>query len=97
MDVQIVSFGHRYLSGRWEQLNGFHKAVVKEVMSTTRAQILVARLTKSVVNGDTNKVAFGCKAGRHRSVALAEVLAASLRAQGVNVTVEHREQHRWQA
>ncbi len=36
-------------------------------------------------------IAIGCTGGRHRSVALAEKLAAALRAAGRNVTLNHRE------
>jgi UPF0042 nucleotide-binding protein len=34
-------------------------------------------------------IAFGCYGGRHRSVAMAELLARSLQAVGVCVSVEH--------
>ena len=36
-------------------------------------------------------VAFGCTGGRHRSVAIAEAVAASLRAQGTDLRVTHRD------
>lgn len=36
-------------------------------------------------------VAFGCTGGRHRSVAIAEAVAASLRAQGADLRVTHRD------
>jgi UPF0042 nucleotide-binding protein len=39
-------------------------------------------------------VAFGCLGGRHRSVALAELLAEQLRAMGVSVQVEHQDLER---
>ncbi|MDR3739711.1 MAG: RNase adapter RapZ [Terracidiphilus sp.] len=40
-------------------------------------------------------VSFGCTGGQHRSVFLAEQLGAHLRAAGVNVVVEHKEQENW--
>ena len=40
-------------------------------------------------------VAFGCTAGQHRSVYLAERLANHLRDQGVHVVVTHREKKSW--
>ncbi len=36
-------------------------------------------------------VAVGCTGGRHRSVAIAEALAARLRDDGLDVTVSHRD------
>lgn len=36
-------------------------------------------------------IAIGCRGGRHRSVAIAEVVAERLRAGGVHVVVEHRD------
>jgi UPF0042 nucleotide-binding protein len=36
-------------------------------------------------------VAFGCTGGRHRSVAIAEAVAAALRARGVDLRVTHRD------
>jgi UPF0042 nucleotide-binding protein len=36
-------------------------------------------------------VAIGCTGGRHRSVALAEAIAAELRARGLGVTAAHRD------
>ncbi len=40
---------------------------------------------------DVLHVAIGCTGGRHRSVAIVEALAASLRAEGIVVTVSHRD------
>ena len=36
-------------------------------------------------------IGVGCTGGRHRSVAVAEALAATLRADGREVNVEHRD------
>lgn len=41
----------------------------------------------------TAVIAVGCAGGRHRSVALVEILAARLRNAGCAVTVEHRHVH----
>ena len=41
---------------------------------------------------DQNQVfAFGCSAGRHRSTVLVDFIAHQLRAEGVDVDVEHRD------
>jgi UPF0042 nucleotide-binding protein len=40
---------------------------------------------------DVMHVAVGCTGGRHRSVAIVEALAASLRTDGLEVTVTHRD------
>lgn len=45
---------------------------------------------EAVKQGHTN-IAFGCFGGRHRSVALAEILAERLKSQGLACTVEHTE------
>ena len=42
-------------------------------------------------------IAFGCTGGRHRSVVIAEQVAAALRHQGYNPRVTHRDIDRWQA
>ena len=39
-------------------------------------------------------IAIGCTGGRHRSVAVAEALAADLRGRGREVNVEHRDMER---
>ncbi len=36
-------------------------------------------------------IAFGCTGGQHRSVTVAEELAARLRARGVELRVQHRD------
>lgn len=40
-------------------------------------------------------IAIGCTGGRHRSVALAEAIAKSLKKSGVNVKIEHRDIDKW--
>jgi aminoglycoside/choline kinase family phosphotransferase len=40
-------------------------------------------------------VSYGCTGGQHRSVYLAEQTARQLRARGVRVELQHREQERW--
>jgi len=40
---------------------------------------------------DGDAIAFGCMGGRHRSVAMTEIVAAQLREEGHEVEVVHRE------
>ncbi|WOF23833.1 RNase adapter RapZ [Microbacterium betulae] len=79
----IVVNGH-------EDSNGLDPDVQDSVMGSTRAQEwrdeLVAEATER--DGDAS-LAIGCSQGRHRSVALAEVVAAALREDGHVVTTDH--------
>ena len=54
---------------------------------------LLARLLPAYVAEGKSylTIAFGCTGGRHRSVAIAEAVAAALRARGVDLRVHHRD------
>jgi len=54
---------------------------------------LLARLLPAYVAEGKSylTIAFGCTGGRHRSVAIAEAVAAALRARGVELRVTHRD------
>ncbi|HEX8216927.1 MAG TPA: RNase adapter RapZ, partial [Allosphingosinicella sp.] len=55
-------------------------------------ELLVALLPRYAVEGKSYvTIAFGCTGGRHRSVHVAERVAARLRAEGFSPTVEHRD------
>jgi UPF0042 nucleotide-binding protein len=77
--------------------DGRDAAVRQVVLSTPGAATLLDIVSQTVdVARATRKpmtIAFGCAGGRHRSVALAEVLAGLLDAQGVTVDLEHRHVH----
>lgn len=81
-------------------LTGTDARVRRHVLDTPGAVGLVAATASLVAQlledvGDPNgirvDVAIGCAGGRHRSVALADVLAAQLRGLGHRSTVEHRD------
>lgn len=73
-----------------EESTGLDADVQDSVMSDTRAQDHRDELLAAIADADHDTtVAIGCYQGRHRSVALAEVIAAALRDEGHTVTVDH--------
>ena len=79
----IVVSGH-------EDSNGLDTAVQESVMAATRAQEHRDEVIAAIADHDYDTtVAVGCHQGRHRSVALAEVIADALRDDGHTVTTEH--------
>lgn len=68
-------------------LTGKDQSVQDYVFRGTRANDLAKRALKAAEAG--SDLAFGCIGGRHRSVSLAEVVAARLHAQGHHVQIEH--------
>ncbi len=77
--------------------DGRDVAVRQVVLSTPGAATLLDIVSQAVdvarVTRKPMTIAFGCAGGRHRSVALAEVLAGLLAAEGVTVELEHRHVH----
>ena len=72
--------------------NGHDPAVKQVVLATPGAITTLAVATMFAARFPTDRpctVAFGCAGGRHRSAALAELLAARLTEMGVPVTVRH--------
>jgi UPF0042 nucleotide-binding protein len=81
---------------------GLDEAVARFVLDSPEAQDLLtdlsAMLRKLLPRYEREgkaylTVAVGCTGGQHRSVAMAEAIAARLRDQG-DVVVEHRDMHR---
>ncbi|HEY6379566.1 MAG TPA: RNase adapter RapZ [Candidatus Dormibacteraeota bacterium] len=81
-------------------LTGLDASVSAYVLAGAEGSETVARLTdtllwvteRSQAHGRRRlHVAIGCTGGRHRSVAVAEALAASLREAGVEVVARHRD------
>lgn len=82
------------------ELTGLHSRVRHHVLTTPGARNLIghaAAMASDLLTDVANErwrlvtVAVGCVGGRHRSVALAEEIAAELRAGGVGVETEHRD------
>jgi RNase adapter protein RapZ len=84
-------------------LTGLDQAVRDYVLALPEAKNLLLELAPLVVwasercaehNRHYLHVAVGCTGGRHRSVVLAEELAARLRQDNIDVEVRHRDVHR---
>ncbi|WP_182881658.1 RNase adapter RapZ [Microbispora sp. H10949] len=82
------------------ELTGLDPAVRRHVLDTTGARCLIrhtAVCVTDLLNGLPRSpvlvvtIAIGCVGGRHRSVALAEELAAILREHGIGVQLAHRD------
>lgn len=71
-----------YLAGdpQWPE---FWDAIMRDV------HMMLATAAKSFL------ITVSCYGGRHRSVAVATLLARALRATGYEVHLTHREEHRW--
>ena len=101
MDVRFLPNPH-YIDDMRE-MTGQDAPVREFVMGHEVSQVFFERFSslleyltpKYKEEGKTNLVvAIGCTGGRHRSVALAEVLYTSLREKGVSVDVHHRDAER---
>jgi RNase adaptor protein for sRNA GlmZ degradation len=62
------------------------QAFIKDDPQTRRLMTLARMVLKP--NG---RIAFGCFGGRHRSVAIAEMLAGELRREGWTVELQHQQ------
>lgn len=85
LDCRVLPNPHndpklRPLDGRSADVQNFLK-------QNARTMGLIERGLQGLRNG--HAVAFGCYGGRHRSVALAELLAVEARAVGISVHLEH--------
>lgn len=82
------------------QLTGLDPAVRRHVLATPGADCLIRHTAECATDLLTAlprppalvvTIAVGCVGGRHRSVALAEEIAATLRGHGIGVQVDHRD------
>ncbi|TQS30074.1 RNase adapter RapZ [Microbispora sp. KK1-11] len=81
------------------ELTGLDEAVRQHVLTTPGAARLIhnTAVLAADLHAQTRApvtVAVGCVGGRHRSVAISEEIAATLRSDGVKATVTHRDVHR---
>lgn len=85
---------------RMIEMTGLDRKVRQHVLATRGARELVeetATKVRLLLDGYADErlrrvdVFVGCQGGRHRSVAIAEEVAAHLRAAGIGVEVEHRD------
>lgn len=78
------------------QLTGHDEIVRNRVLGTPGAETLALNLVATAwdlyrYTGQPVTIAVGCAGGRHRSVVLAELVAAELRGYGIATTVTHRD------
>ena len=101
MDVRFLP--NPFYEPQLSPLTGMDAAVRDFVMGHEVSQIfymkfsemLIYLLPKYIQEGKSNLVvAIGCTGGRHRSVALAEILHGALSEQGYSVDVRHRDARR---
>ncbi len=83
-----------------KKLTGRNKKVREYIFRSELAEAFIAKereLILSVVPGFINEgkyhlnIAFGCTGGHHRSVAMAEAMAAVMKKENYRVTLEHRD------
>lgn len=105
--ITIISFGHKFgvpeadrtadcrslrnphHDPKLKPLTGKDKPVQDYVSADSKTFHLVDRVVSVAQDGET--IAFGCFGGRHRSVALAEMVGQLLKAKGHAVEIHHRE------
>lgn len=76
IDCRVLANPHRVPQLR--NLTGQHMRVIEFVQRDPSYSVLLDRSLEEVRNG-SNTVAFGCYGGRHRSVAMAEIVAAQIK------------------
>ena len=75
-------------------LDGRDPRVQQIVLNTPGAQELLANLAAyACLPGGPQAIATGCAGGKHRAVAISEILGRELRARGFDVAIDHRHVH----
>lgn len=75
-DCRVISNPHQ--DAKLRRLTGRDKAVQRRVMKSHLAKILLDEALEHLMEYPDGTVAFGCSYGKHRSVALAELLHKSV-------------------
>lgn len=88
-DVRLLVNPHNVNSLR--DLTGKNAEVQEFVKMDPKCRQVLTKIMRYVVNNPDTDLAIGCYGGRHRSVAVAEMVAAALCAANRTVIVEHRE------
>ena len=87
IDCRDMRNPHKLASLR--ELTGLESDVQTYVQEDPKAEAKLETAATGLKDGDV--IAFGCFGGRHRSVALSEILARRLRHAGYAVEVHHKE------
>lgn len=87
-DCRSIKNPHR--EAHLRNLTGLDIEVQDYVSEDPATGEIFTHAMKAVSNGDT-AIAFGCFGGRHRSVALAEILSDRLKSVGRTVVTDHTE------
>ena len=85
--VDCRKFANPYYRADLKSLTGRDRAVQDFITNDTAYEYLFPAAVTAALNG--HDLAFGCLGGRHRSVAMAELVAAHLRSVGNLVQVTH--------
>lgn len=87
IDCRIVTNPHHEKALR--ELTGKDQPVVDELLAYPLFQDLKDRIVSDGAAGEYKFLVTWCFGGRHRSVAMAELVAVGLITRGIRVTVEH--------
>lgn len=87
--IDMRKFPNPYHNPELRKLRGTDAAVQKEVWDTQGVPEIHDKLMRTIV--DTETIGVYCTAGHHRSVAMVELLADTLRKFGYAVQVQHRD------
>lgn len=76
---------------RLKQLDGRDPRVQRFIEESSAYPIVMAELRRLIKAADGSRVGVACFGGRHRSVAIVELMRNELKAEGHTVTIQHRD------